>query len=328
MSVHPPVKISVVVASFNRAHYLHGALQTLTAQQTDGRFTYEVLIVDNASTDNTREVVTQFAATSSIRVRYLRESKPGDAPPRNTGIRESDGDWLAFFDDDQFAEPRWLLNLLTAAEQHQTRLVGGPVCLDLDESICHQLSAACRSTLREMRPYTADQPYAPDVIPGTGNMLVARSVFDQVGLFDEDIKEGGSDWKLVNDARRAGVEPWFAAQAKIRHRVEGNRTTPAYFRWDAQNGGVSQADFDHRRHGLTGLLLRAAVRSVRGALHVPGHLWSAVVRPAHGSAQSSMIWWRTAGYLRRCLTIAAPTLCPQRRFHDYVDFRTGRIVGT
>jgi len=328
MTERQPVKISVVVASYNRAHYLPGALQTLTAQQTDGRFTYEVLIVDNASTDNTRDVVTQVAATSDVPVRYLRETKPGDAPPRNRGIRESDGAWLAFFDDDQFAEPDWLLNLLTAAETHDTTLVGGPVCLDLEEGVCRQLSAACRSTLREMKPYAADQPYTEDVIPGTGNMLVSRRVFEQVGLFDEDIKEGGSDWKLVNDARRTGVTPWFAVAAKIRHRVEGNRTTPAYFRWDAQNGGVSQADFDHRRHGSAGLLLRAAARAARGACYLPGHLYAALVRPAHGSAQSSMIWWRTAGYLRRCLTIAAPTLCPQRRFHEYVDFRTGRVVGT
>ena len=110
--------------------------------------------------------------------------------------------------------------------------------------------------------------------------------------------------------------------------MEGNRLTPAYFRWDAQNGGASQADFDHRRAGYAGLLLRTAARLGRGLAYLPGHLWALCRRPAHGCAQASMIWWRTAGYLRRALTIVAPNLCPQTKFHSYVDFRTGRTVGT
>ena len=321
-------KISIVIASFNRAHYLNGALESLVCQETDNRFDYEVIVADNNSTDNTREVVESFAATSAVPVRYLLETKPGDAPPRNKGIRESDGEWLAFFDDDQFAEPRWLVNLLEVAESQKTQVVGGPVRLDLDDSIIPRLSPACRSTLREMKPYRADQPYDPGVIPGTGNMLVAKALFDRIGLFAEDIKEGGSDWKLVEDARAVGVVPWYAAEAVIRHRVEGNRMTPNYFRWDAQNGGVSQADVDFRRHGFTGLLARCAARLVRTMAYMPQHLWSLIRPPAYGSTQGSMVWWRTQAYARRCLTLLAPDICPQKRFHEYVDFRTGRTVGT
>lgn len=321
-------KISVIVPSYNRAYYLDGALTSLTQQQTDGRFDYDVCIIDNASTDNTRDVVETFAATSSVSVRYLHETKPGDAPPRNKGIRESDGQWLAFFDDDQFAEPDWLLNLLTAAESHKTSVIGGPVHLDLDASIRDRLSPACRSTLREMMPYECDQPYDPGVIPGTGNMFVARDVFDQVGLFAEDIKEGGSDWKLVNDARDHGVIPWYASKAGIRHRVEENRMTPEYFRWDARNGGVTSADFDCRKHGAIGMLIRCALRLIRAGIHLPAHLISLLRPPKYGSTQSSMILWRTEGYLRRSLTLLAPQIFPQRAFYDYVDFRSGRVIGT
>ncbi len=321
-------KISIIIPSFNRAYYLNGALETLTHQETDGRFDYEVVIVDNASQDNTQEVVEAFAATSPVTVRYLHETKPGDAPPRNKGIRESDGQWLAFFDDDQFAEPRWLLNMLDAAERHQTQVVGGPVHLDLEQTIIDQLSLACRSTLREMKPYPADQPYETHVIPGTGNILVARTLFDQIGLFEEDIKEGGSDWKLVEDARATGVIPWYAAAGKIWHRVEENRMTPAYFCWDSRNGGVAQADVDYRKHGAAGLLARAAARTLRSATSLPQRILAAVKPPKYGSAQSSMNWWRTEGYLRRTLTLLAPAAFPQKRFHEYVDFRSGRIVGT
>lgn len=327
-STGPNTKISVIIPSFNRAYYLDGALESLMLQETDGRFDYEVVIVDNASKDNTQEVVEAFAATSPVTVRYLHETKPGDAPPRNKGIRESDGQWLAFFDDDQFAEPRWLLNMLDAAERHETQVVGGPVHLDLEQSVIDQLSMACRSTLREMKPYTADQPYEPNVIPGTGNMLVARALFEEIGLFEEDIKEGGSDWKLVEDARAHGVTPWYAAAGMIRHRVEENRMTPAYFCWDSRNGGVLKADVDYRKHGVSGLVARGVARTLRSAVYLPQLIMAAIVPPKYGSAQSSMNYWRTEGYLRRSLTLLAPTAFPQKRFHEYVDFRTGRVVGT
>lgn len=321
-------KISIIIPSFNRADYLDGALETLTQQETDGRFDYEVVIVDNASKDNTQKVVEAFAETSPVTVRYLHESKPGDAPPRNKGIRESDGEWLAFFDDDQFAERRWLLNMLDAAEGHETQVVGGPVHLNLEDNVIAQLSPACKSTLREMKPYRDDQPYETHVIPGTGNMMVARSLFDKIGLFEEDIKEGGSDWKLIEDARAHGVTPWYASKAKIRHRVEENRMTPAYFCWDSRNGGVSQADVDYRKHGVAGLMARCAARVARSSLFLPQRLLTAVKPPKYGSAQSSMNWWRTEGYLRRTLTLLAPKFFPQKRFHEYVDFRSGRVVGT
>lgn len=320
--------ISILVPSFNRAHYLNGALETLTQQETDGRFSYEVVVIDNASRDNTRDVVEAFAATSAVSVRYLFEPLPGDAPPRNKGIEGTTSEWLAFFDDDQFAESCWLLNLLDTAQAQKTRIVGGPVHLDLDPAICEQLSDACRSTLREMKPYAQDQPYAPDVIPGTGNMMVHRSLFDDVGLFAVDIKEGGSDWKLVEDARNVGDVPWFSFGADIRHRVEENRMTPAYFRWDSQNGGVSAADVDYRKLGLAGVLAKAAARLVRVAPRIPLLVLDAIRPPKYGSSQSQMMWWRTAGYIRRAITLSAPKAFPQKAFHEYVDFRTGRIVGT
>ena len=327
-SLTSKTRISVIIPSFNRAHYLNGALESLTVQETDDRITYEVVIVDNASTDNTREVVEAFALTCDIPVRYLYEPNPGDAPPRNKGIRETDGDWLAFFDDDQFAEPRWLLNMLDVGEAQNTALIGGPVHLDLDEAIIPQLSPACRSTLREMKPYAGDQPYEERVKPGTGNLMVARRLFDEIGLFAEDIKEGGSDWKLVKDARDHGVIPWYASKAKIRHRVDGNRMTPAYFGWDARNGGVAQANVDFKKSGRVKLVGNCVLRLFRSSLYLPAHSLSFIVKPKYGSSQASMIWWRSAGYLRRSLTLLAPNFCPQRKFHEYMDFRTGRIVGT
>src|SRR6476469_4849580 len=70
--------ISVIVATFNRAAWLREALATLVRQRTDGRFDYEVVVVDNASSDETRDVVENFQ--SPVAIRYLYQSQPGHAP--------------------------------------------------------------------------------------------------------------------------------------------------------------------------------------------------------------------------------------------------------
>lgn len=318
--------VSVIVPSFNRAHYLPGALASLTSQQTHGEFTYEVVVVDNASTDNTREVVEAFSETSSVTVRYLHEEKPGDAPPRNCGIRESSGDWLAFFDDDQFATESWLAELLRVATVRSAKIVGGPVHLDLDDDTARMLAASCRMTLREMKPYDVVQPYEPNVIPGTGNMLVHRSVFDDVGMFDETMAEAGSDWRLVNLAREQGISPWYAPEAVIRHRVEPERMTREYFRWDSLNGGVTVAREHHRSRGTAGVLFGAFARLGRAAILSPRILFDAIRKAPIGVAESHMMWWRTVAYIREVISLVAPKLFPQDAFHRLVEFRTGRLV--
>ena len=104
--------ISVIVPTYNRCEMLADALASLFRQETNGEFSYEIVVVDNASTDATKAVVQQAAAEAPAPVRYVHHDVPGDAPPRNRGIAEARGTWIAFFDDDQLAAPDWLLQLL------------------------------------------------------------------------------------------------------------------------------------------------------------------------------------------------------------------------
>ena len=101
------VDISVIVPTYNRADWIGDALQSLIDQKTDDRFSFDIHVVDNASSDATAAVIAQVAAVSPIPVVYHRQELPGDAPTRNLGVARSTGPWLAFFDDDQLAEPMW-----------------------------------------------------------------------------------------------------------------------------------------------------------------------------------------------------------------------------
>ena len=79
---------------------LDNALQSLIVQEIDDGILCEILVVDNASTDNTKRIVEVASKRSSIPIRYIFENRKGVAQARNRGIKESYGNWIAFFDDD------------------------------------------------------------------------------------------------------------------------------------------------------------------------------------------------------------------------------------
>src|SRR5688500_4978258 len=118
MSMSVPL-ISVVVCTYNRAGMLADALASLAAQQMDGRFEYEVLVVDNASTDETPAIIANAAQAADGLIRGVREPMQGIVPARNCGLREARGQWIAFFNDDQIAELNWLAELFAMAGRKQ-----------------------------------------------------------------------------------------------------------------------------------------------------------------------------------------------------------------
>lgn len=137
----PSPDITVVVCTHNRAESLRSALASLYDLETGSRFTYEVLVVDNASPDHTSEVIREAAAASQAPLRGVHEPTKGIIAARNRGVLDAAGRWIAFFDDDQLADRRWLLELFAAAEQHRVRSVGG-------EFICSCRPAVTESSRR------------------------------------------------------------------------------------------------------------------------------------------------------------------------------------
>ncbi len=316
--------VSIVVPTYNRADMLEDALDSLVRQQTSGRLSYEIVVVDNASSDATGEVVRRVAEASEVPVRYVYEETPGDAPARNRGIQEARGGWVAFFDDDQFAEADWVMKLHEAALQTGAPIVGGPVHLDLSEEQLEELSPICRETLREIRFYDEIHPYVGKQLPGCGNALVARTVFDAVGSFDVSMVNGGSDSDFFLKAQAAGHEMIYTPQAVIRHRVPEQRLSPEYFKWDALQGHENIARIDHKSKGTVSLLLICTAR-LGQALLVNGPLWLwARVRGDGRDMQARLIrLWRAEAYIRRTLSLLAPRLFPQKAFLESLNFRAG-----
>jgi glycosyltransferase involved in cell wall biosynthesis len=118
--------ISVVMSTYNRCDLLDKDIEALLNQKTDG-LEYEIIIVDNNSTDRTAEKVASYAQRD-YRVRYVFEGRQGVAYGRNAGIAAARGDAIAFCDDDVFVAENWLQRMHEALLRYpEADFVGGKV---------------------------------------------------------------------------------------------------------------------------------------------------------------------------------------------------------
>ena len=240
--------ITVVVCTRNRADRLGVALGSLGGLETDGRFTYEVLVVDNGSTDATPAVVERIASTLPVTLRCIREEHPGVSRARNRGVAEATGDWIAFFDDDQAADPRWLSELLALAERRSLRCVGGQVRIKLPTGVDRQLSPVCRMLLGCSVDMPVERPYSPSCTPGAGNLMVHRSVFCEVGRFDETCSRG-EDTDLFVRMYKAGIEAWYSPTAIIDHLIPPERLTDDFLLTLSDRMGTGMAEDEYGSRG-------------------------------------------------------------------------------
>jgi glycosyltransferase involved in cell wall biosynthesis len=320
--------ISIVVPTFNRCDWLDSAIRSLDKLETEGKFRVELVVVDNASTDTTEAVVRQCQAELNLSITYLLETKPGDAPTRNSGVRNARGRWMAFFDDDQIADPNWLLELHQATLESGATIVGGAVHLYLPPEDLDRLGSICRKALRETLLYSQLQPYVGNDLPGTGNALVERRVFEAVGLFDESMSGGGSDFAFFERARRSGYELWYTPKAIIRHRIAPQRMTPEYFRWDALSSGAEQAYRVHSRTSSAAWTGLMGVARIAQAILVsyPLLLWGMLRRKPGEVLGRRTRLWRVEGYWRKLLSLISPKMFRQSRFFDSLEFRNSRSI--
>ncbi|MEO1069894.1 MAG: glycosyltransferase family A protein, partial [Cyanobacteria bacterium J06638_6] len=117
--------ISVIIPTLNRADSLGCVLESLTKQNAPAA-EFEVLVIDNGSTDHTKAVAQVFAdKLLSAQLRYIFEPEPGLLSGRHRGAAEAKGDILSFLDDDVELDPGWLTAIHSAFKDEMVQLIGG-----------------------------------------------------------------------------------------------------------------------------------------------------------------------------------------------------------
>lgn len=182
------MKISVVIPLFNGARTLPDCLQAL-ARQTHPD--YEVLFVDNNSTDGSPEIVTDYVRQHpGFPGQLHREGRQGACLARNTGVRAATGAVVANIDPDCLPTPGWLSDLARLFARRDVAMVAGGITSRPPESLAETFSAlftlSSVPTERTHSAYTLLAGGFP-----TANLAIRREWFDRVGGFDERLNHGG-----------------------------------------------------------------------------------------------------------------------------------------
>jgi GT2 family glycosyltransferase len=231
------VDATVIVPTYNRAQVLRRCLDAVACQSA-GRRRFELVVVDNNSSDETPQVVAGFAeANPELSVRYFRELKQGASHARNRGISEARGGILCFLDDDSPPDPNWLETLLGAFDDATVGCAGGPSVLDYQGQerppwLYGDLQGLLSGYGLPYRTPTAVTAFAE--FPLGCNVAFRREVFDRLGCLRTDLDRCGGDvlaagdTEMIDRARKAGWQVLYLPDAKVNHLVEPSRLAKSH----------------------------------------------------------------------------------------------------
>jgi glycosyltransferase involved in cell wall biosynthesis len=201
--------ISVVVPARNAAQSLPPLLDALAAQ-TAAKDGFELIVVDDGSTDATAEIVRSSGDARLVQAR----KRAGVAAARNLGIRAAGGELVAFVDADCVPSADWVERAVAAFDHLQADVLAGHI----DVSVARPSSVA----LVDLVHYYDQERYAAEGFAATGNLWVRSEVFERAGMFDERLARG-EDQEFVRRAVAAGARLRYAPEVRVSHAARGLR---------------------------------------------------------------------------------------------------------
>ena len=310
-----------MISTRNRCALLSHALDALTHQHHQANLDYEIVVVDNASTDDTRQTVEAFAAAGA-RVRYVHEPRLGVSYGRNTGIQVSTAPIIAFTDDDNVVNERWVATIKALLDAYPDAwAVGGPIVGDWPSDIPAWLDRQHWGPLAIL-DYGRRTFYTSARDPRcllTANLAFRREVFDRIGGFSADYPRC-QDHELLVRLWRAGGRALYAPELVVDATIPKERLTRRYHHeWHARHGHFSaQMRNEELLDSAGGLRPEPLTGSYLFGVpsHVFAELWRALwqslallVRLDHSAALAR--WYHgvyLSAYMRHTIARHHPTL--------------------
>lgn len=256
--------ISVIVTTYNRSFYLAKCLESL-AKQTAPSSEYEVIIVDNNCTDNTKELVQNFIAEHpGLNFKYILETKQGLTNARNRGIDESKGTIVAFVDDDAMAHPKYCSSLMDGEQKYsEYHAFGGkihPVFPDGKEPAW--LSTYVWGIVAKVD--LGDKIIAFNKkFPAGCNMAFRKDKLVEIGLFNTDVNFRSDDRDIFNRLRAAGYKVLYIPEMEVDHNIPDERASINGIRRIAILSGIGERNrLKGSLPGLIGKFINYSVKIV------------------------------------------------------------------
>lgn len=241
--------ISVIICTYNRDKYIYNVLKSL-ALGTLEHSAYEIILVDNNCTDNTRSEVDHFCNVfPQVSLRYFVETNQGLSHARNRGIRESKGDILVYVDDDATVNPDYLKTYADWFAAHpETDAAGGPIIPHYETGSEPKWMTYFIKRLLTGYLYFGDKakPFPGQNYPGGGNAAYRSRVFEKVGLYNVELGRngdslgGGEEKDIFDKMKREGMQFVYLPNAILYHSIPGYKLEADYF--NRLTTGIGQSE--------------------------------------------------------------------------------------
>jgi glycosyltransferase involved in cell wall biosynthesis len=286
------IRITAVICTLNRAAYLSKAVQSLV-DQTLPKDKYEIIVVDNGSTDNTKAVVKGFRCDN---LRCVYEPVLGLSQARNTGWENAGGEYVAYMDDDAVACPEWLERIVEDFENIKPRpgSVGGRITLIWEAQRPGWLPNELELPLGHIewgdaaRFLTSEEEFL-----GGGNVAYPREVLETCGGFSTMLGRKGNNL-LSNDEllvkkylQKNSLGSYYDPQVWVQHHAPPGRLSKHWFYrryfWQGISAEIMHYIEDDFAAGRVTYLSQAFLSTLR-FLRSPQYMWFAIV-PANTQRQ-------------------------------------------
>ena len=242
------IRISLIIATYNRADCLLRTLNS-AAEQSLNPALYEIIVVNNNSTDHTAKTCQKFAEShANLHFHMVTEMRQGLSHARNCGLTHATGEFFAIIDDDELINHDFLKSYYDFFLTHPTVAACGGIVTPLYEfTVPKWLN---RYTERPIAGtlYFGEKiiPFPKGKYPGGGNMAIRRSAIEKYGAFDPNLGRtgtspmGGEEKDMFARLRAAGEQIYYVPGAIIYHIIPQEKLTPNYFDRLTKMGGKSE----------------------------------------------------------------------------------------
>lgn len=239
--------LSVILCTYNRERYIYNVLQSIAA---GGFGDYEIVLVNNNSTDGTESECQRFAKDHpEVAMRYCVEKQQGLSYARNRGIMESQGEVLVYVDDDAVVNREYLQTYADFFSRNKEAVAaGGPITPRYDG--CEEPSWMSHYTRQlvtgELNLGTREREFPKGAFPGGGNAAYRKSVFNEVGLFNVELGRkgnsliGAEEKDLFDKMTSRGMKFYYLPNAILYHLIPPKKLTQDYFDRLTYGIGVSE----------------------------------------------------------------------------------------
>ena len=229
------MRVQIAICTWNRARLLDRTLDQMRRVEVPTDTQVEFLIVDNASQDDTREVISHYAET--LNIRSLAEDQQGHCHARNRAIAAADGDLIVWTDDDVLVDKKWIWHYVAAAkEQSEVAFWGGPILpefVDRRPLWIKENWKRCKGCFAVRDLGETPVEFDPSTLPYGANFAVRTDVQKQF-TFNTDLGRKGNlvvgddEIELLRRILDRGYRGRWLPQAKVAHLIPAERTTEKY----------------------------------------------------------------------------------------------------